>query len=95
MRMVLAKTLYTKILITYPNGVSQDIVHQDSTTNTQMVLAKTLYTKILITYEPVTKGHDLKWDTLPQNQSPSKLFSVLPLESGMFQVTISIIKKWF
>ena len=82
MQMVLAKTLYTKILITYPNCVSQDIVHQDSTTNTQMVLAKTLYTKILITYEPVTKGHDLKWDTLPQNQSPSKLFSVLPLESG-------------
>ena len=46
-------------------------------------------------YEPVTKGRDLKWDTLPQNQTPSKLFSVLPLESGMFQVTISIIKKWF
>ena len=46
-------------------------------------------------YEPVTKGHDLKWDTLPQNQTPSKLFSVLPLESSMFQVTISIIKKWF
>ena len=47
-------------------------------------------------YEPVTKGCDLKWDTLPQNQTPSKLFSVLPLESGMFfQVTISIIKKWF
>ncbi len=48
-----------------------------------------------IIYEPVTKGRDLKWDTLPQNQTPSKLFSVLPLESGMFQVTISIIKKWF
>ena len=46
-------------------------------------------------YEPVTKGRDLKWDTLPQNQTPSKLFSVLPLESSMFQVTISIIKKWF
>ena len=46
-------------------------------------------------YEPVTKGRDLKWDTLPQNQTPSKLFSVLPLESGMFQVTISINKKWF
>ena len=46
-------------------------------------------------YEPVTKGRDLKWDTPPQNQTPSKLFSVLPLESGMFQVTISIIKKWF
>ena len=46
-------------------------------------------------YEPVTKGRDLKWDTLPQNQTPSKLFSVLPSESGMFQVTISIIKKWF
>ena len=46
-------------------------------------------------YEPLTKGLDLKWDTLPQNQTPSKLFSVLPLESGMFQVTISIIKKWF
>jgi len=46
-------------------------------------------------YEPVTKGRDLKWDTLPQNQTPSKLFSVLPLESGMFQATISIIKKWF
>ena len=29
-------------------------------------------------YEPVTKGRDLKWDTLPQNQTPSKLFSVLP-----------------
>ena len=49
----------------------------------------------LYIYEPVTKGRDLKWDTLPQNQTPSKLFSVLPLESGMFQVTISIIKKWF
>ena len=36
-----------------------------------------------------------KVDTLPQNQTSSKLFSVLPLESGMFQVTISIIKKWF
>ena len=47
------------------------------------------------TYEPVTKGRDLKWDTLPQNQTPSKLFSVLPLESGMFQATISIIKKFF
>lgn len=46
-------------------------------------------------YEPVTKGRDLKWDTLPQNQTPNKLFSVLPLESGMFQATISIIKKWF
>ena len=44
-------------------------------------------------YEPMTKGCDLKWDTLPQNQTPSKLFSVLALESGMFQVTISIIKK--
>ena len=32
---------------------------------------------------------------ITQNQTPSKLFSVLPLESGMFQVTISIIKKWF
>ena len=50
---------------------------------------------LLYIYEPVTKGRDLKWDTLPQNQTPSKLFSVLPLESGMFQVTISIIKKWF
>ena len=50
---------------------------------------------LAIIYEPVTKGRDLKWDTLPQNQTPSKLFSVLPLESGMFQVTISIIKKWF
>ena len=38
----------------------------------------------------MTKGRDLKWDTLPQTQTPSKLFSVLPLESGMFQVTISI-----
>ena len=47
-----------------------------------------------MTYEPVTKGRDLKWDTLPQNQTPNKLFSVLPLESGMFQATISIIKKW-
>ena len=46
-------------------------------------------------YEPVTKGRDLKWDTLPQNQTPSKLFSALPLESGMFQTTNSIIKKWF
>ena len=46
-----------------------------------------------ILYEPVTKGCDLKWDTLPQNQTPSKLFSVLPLESGMFQVTISITHK--
>ena len=44
-------------------------------------------------YEPVTKGCDLKWDTLPQNQTPSKLFSVLPLESGMFQVTISMASK--
>ena len=51
---------------------------------------------VVYIYEPVTKGCDLKWDTLPQNQTPSKLFSVLPLESGMFfQVTISIIKKWF
>ena len=60
----------------------------------------TQYANILIllkdlAYEPVTKGRDLKWDTLPQNQTPSKLFSVLTLESGMFQVTISIIKKWF
>ena len=60
----------------------------------------TQYANILIllkdlAYEPVTKGRDLKWDTLPQNQTPSKLFSVLPLESGMFQVNISIIKKWF
>ena len=54
-----------------------------------------LDTYIYNIYEPVTKGRDLKWDTLPQNQTPSKLFSVLPLESGMFQVTISIIKKWF
>ena len=46
-------------------------------------------------YEPVTKGRDLKWDTLPQDQTPSKLFSVLTLESGMFQATISIIKKLF
>ena len=46
-------------------------------------------------YEPVTKGPDLKWDTLPQNQTPNKLFSVLPLESGMFQATISVIRKWF
>ena len=53
------------------------------------------YTKTTYVHEPVTKGRDLKWDTLPQNQTPSKLFSVLPLESGMFQVTISIIKKWF
>ena len=30
-------------------------------------------------YELVTKGHDLKWDALPQIQTPSKLFSVLPL----------------
>ena len=29
------------------------------------------------TYLPVTKG-DQKWDTLPQNQTPNKLFSVLP-----------------
>ena len=49
--------------------------------------------RIIAIHEPVTKGSDLKWDTLPQNQTPSKLFSVLPLESGMFQVTISIIKK--
>ena len=49
----------------------------------------------MMIYEPVTKCRDLKWDPLPQNQTPSKLFSVLPLESGMFQVTISIIKKWF
>ena len=55
-------------------------------------ILKLLYIYI---YEPVTKGHDLKWDTLPQNQTPSKLFSVLPLESGMFQVTISIIKFFF
>ena len=46
-------------------------------------------------YEPVTKGRDLKWDTLRQNETHGKLFSVLPLESGMFQATISIIKKWF
>ena len=31
-------------------------------------------------YEPVTKGRDLQWDTLPQNQTPNKLFSILPLE---------------
>ena len=43
----------------------------------------------------MTKGHDQKWDTLPQNQTPNKVFSVLPLESGMFQATISIIKKLF
>ena len=46
-------------------------------------------------YEPVTKGRDLKWDTLRQNETHGKLFSVLPLESGMFQATIAIIKKWF
>ena len=42
----------------------------------------------------MTKGHDQKRDTLPQNQTPNKVFSVLPLESGMFQLqaTISIIK---
>ena len=57
-------------------------------------MANTVYNSILL-YEPVTKGHDLKWDKLPQNQTPCKLFSVLPLESGMFQVTISIIKKLF
>ena len=34
-------------------------------------------------YEPVTKGRDLQWDTLPQNQTPNKLFSILPLESGV------------
>ena len=56
--------------------------------------AETAFVYIYI-YKPVTKGRDLKWDTLPQNQTPSKLFSVLPLESGMFQVTISIIKKWW
>ena len=43
----------------------------------------------------MTKGRDLKWDTPPQNQTPNKLFSVLPLESGMFQATISIIKNGF
>ena len=41
----------------------------------------------------MTKGLDQKWDTLPQNQTPNKLFSVLPLQSGMFQATISVIKK--
>ena len=56
---------------------------------------RTFWHQVIYIYEPVTKGRDLKWDTLPQNQTPSKLFSVLPLESGMFQVTISIIKKWF
>ena len=65
-----------------------------------LLLPVTLFISIAVTvsfyiYIPVTKGRDLKWDTLPQNQTPSKLFSVLPLESGMFQVTISIIKKWF
>ena len=55
----------------------------------------TFWHRLIYIHEPVTKGRDLKWDTLPQNQTPSKLFSVLPLESGMFQVTISIIKKWF
>ena len=50
---------------------------------------------IAFIYEPVTKGRDLKRDTQPQNQTANKLFSVLPLESGMFQATISIIKKWF
>ena len=54
-----------------------------------------LDTYIYNIYEPVTKGRDLEWDTLPQNQTPSKLFSVLPLESGMFQVTISIINFFF
>ena len=45
----------------------------------------------------MTKGHDQKRDTLPQNQTPNKVFSVLPLESGMFQLqaTISIIKFFF
>ena len=56
---------------------------------------KLSHTNFRYIYEPMTKGRDLKWDTLPQNQTPSKLFSVLPLESGMFQVTISIIQKWF
>ena len=50
---------------------------------------------LVVVYEPVTKGCDLKWDTLPQNQTPSKLFSVLPLESDMFQATISIINFLF
>ena len=50
---------------------------------------------LVVVYEPVTKGRDLKWDTLPQNQTPSKLFSVLPLESDMFQATISIINFLF
>ena len=64
--------------------MSASILKHDPNTHTHIYI-----------YEPVTKGRDLKWDTLPQNQTPSKLFSVLPLESGMFQVTISIIKKWF
>ena len=67
----------------------------DSTTEFWGSLINAILYIYIYIYEPVTKGRDLKWDTLPQNQTPSKLFSVLPLESGMFQVTISIIKKWF
>ena len=46
-------------------------------------------------YEPVTKGQDPKWDTLPKNQTQIKLFLTISLASGIFEVNISIIKKIF
>ena len=46
-------------------------------------------------YEPVTKGCDLKWNALPQKQTPNKLLSVLPLERGMFQATFPSSKNGF
>ena len=73
----------------------QDKVFQTDLIDSQKSNPPFAHLLALSIYEPVTKGRDLKWDTLPQNQTPSKLFSVLPLESSMFQVTISIIKKWF
>ena len=43
----------------------------------------------------MTKGCDLKWDTLPWKQTPNKLFSVLPLECSMFQATFPSSKNGF
>ena len=79
------------------NSLCSEIRHIQSSHAFKTALKTHLYKQYhnSTIYEPVTKGRDLKWDTLPQNQTPSKLFSVLPLESSMFQVTISIIKKWF
>ena len=47
----------------------------------KMIVSQDLYIYI---YEPVTKGPDLKWDTLPQNQTPNKLFSVSDTDSSSY-----------